>query len=76
MWSAANLLTEPVVEDEMVFAGRAEWDGAVKEVDVLLTRSEDVLIGTAFLKVGYRVQLDYHKNSVRIERIASSGGRN
>jgi len=56
-----------IVEDELVFAGRAEWDGAVIEVDILLTRSEDVLIGTAFLK-GHLVQLDYQANSVRIEK--------
>ena len=40
---SSELADGTVVEDEMVFAGRAEWDGAVKEVDVLLTRSEDVL---------------------------------
>lgn len=56
-----------IVEDELVFAGRAEWDGSVMEVDILLTRSGDVLIGTAFLR-GYLVQLDYQANSVRIEK--------
>ncbi len=56
-----------VMEDELVFAGRAEWDGTVIEVDILLTRSGDVLIGTAFLK-GYLVQLDYQANKVRIEK--------
>lgn len=56
-----------IVEDELVFAGLAEWDGAVIDVDILLTRSRDVLIGTAFLK-GYQVQLDYQANTVRIEK--------
>ncbi len=56
-----------VVEDELVFAGRAEWDGTVMDVDILLTRSGDVLIGTAFLKE-YLVQLDYKANTVRIEK--------
>lgn len=56
-----------IVEDELVFAGRAEWDGTMIDVDVLLTRSADVLIGTAFLK-GYVVQLDYKANTVRIEK--------
>lgn len=55
-----------IVEDELLFAGRAEWDGAVMDVDILLTRSEDVLIGTAFLK-GYVVELDYKANRVCIE---------
>jgi clan AA aspartic protease len=57
-----------VVEDELVFSGRAEWDGAVMEVDILLTRSGDVLIGTAFLK-DYLVSLDYRSNTLRIEKI-------
>jgi len=55
------------MEDELVFAGRAEWDGTVIDVDILLTRSGDVLIGTAFLK-GYLVQLDYKTNTLRIEK--------
>ena len=38
-------------------------------VDVLLTRSGDVLIGTAFLK-GYIVQLDYQAHTVRIEKVS------
>jgi len=54
-------------EDELVFAGRAEWDGTVVDVDILLTRSEDVLIGTAFLK-GCLVQLDYKANTLTIEK--------
>jgi len=56
-----------IVEDELVFAGRAEWDGVLMDVDILLTRSEDVLIGTAFLK-GHLVRLDYKANTVRIEK--------
>jgi clan AA aspartic protease len=56
-----------IVENELIFAGRAEWDGMVLDVDILLTRSEDALIGTAFLR-GYVVRLDYKANTVRIER--------
>ena len=39
-----------VMENELVFAGRAEWDGTMVDIDILLTRSGDVLIGTAFSK--------------------------
>ena len=46
----------------------AEWDGVVRDVDILLTRSGDVLIGTAFLK-GYIVQLDYPAHTVRIDKV-------
>jgi clan AA aspartic protease len=60
-----------VVEDELVFAGQAEWDGVVRDVDILLTRSADVLIGTAFL-TEYLVQLDYKANTVRIEKTPES----
>jgi len=56
-----------VVEDDLVFTGQAEWDGTVMTIDILLTRSVDVLIGTAFLK-GYVVQLDYNASTVRIEK--------
>ena len=56
-----------VVENELVFAGQVEWDGNVMDVDILLTRSEDVLIGTAFLE-GYQVRLDYKANKVFIEK--------
>jgi clan AA aspartic protease len=63
----SELADGTVLEDDLVFAGRAEWDGAVKDVEVLLTRAEDVLIGTAFLQE-HRVQLDYVANTVRVER--------
>jgi len=56
-----------IIEDELLFAGRAEWDGTVVDVDILLTRSQDVLIGTGFLR-DYQVELDYSRNKVRIER--------
>ena len=66
--TSSELADGTVVEDDLVFAGRAEWEGAIKEVPVLLTRAEDVLIGTAFLP-GHRVELDYVANTVRVERI-------
>ncbi|MCR4405261.1 MAG: hypothetical protein NUW06_08340 [Candidatus Acetothermia bacterium] len=64
----AELADGTIVEDELLFAGRAEWDGTVMEVDILLTRSQDVLIGTACLR-GYQVRLDYSRNKVSIERL-------
>ena len=64
----AELADGTVMEDELVFAGRAEWDGVVTDIDILLTRSGDALIGTAFLK-DYLVQLDYQAHTVRIEKV-------
>lgn len=55
-----------ILEDELVFAGKVEWGGTTMEVDVLLTRSADVFIGTSFLK-GYFAQLDYQKNKLYIK---------
>lgn len=60
-----------ILEDELVFAGKAEWDGSMVETDILLTRSQDVLIGTGFLR-GYQVRLDYSKDKVWIERSGSN----
>jgi clan AA aspartic protease len=65
--SSAELADGTVIEDELVFAGQAEWDGTMMRVLIVLTRSEDALIGTAFLQ-GYVVQLDYKANTVRIEK--------
>ena len=70
--ASSELADGSVVENDLVFAGRVEWDGAVKDVDVLLTRAEDLLIGTAFLE-GYSVQLDDSANTVRIEPIPQVG---
>ena len=65
--TCTGLADGTILEDELVFAGQAEWDGAVMDIDILLTRSEDALIGTAFLK-RYLVQLDYKTNTLKIER--------
>jgi clan AA aspartic protease len=56
-----------VVENELVFTGRAEWDETVMNIDILLTRSADVLIGTGFLQ-RHIVELDYNANTVKIEK--------
>jgi clan AA aspartic protease len=64
----SELADGTVTQDDLVFAGQAEWDGTMRDVDILLTRSEETLIGTAFL-TGYRVELDYSASTVRIERV-------
>lgn len=66
--TSAELADGTVIEDELVFAGQAEWDVALKQIEMTLTRSEDTLIGTAFL-TGYRVELDYATHTVRIEQV-------
>lgn len=64
----SELAEGTIVDDELVFAGQAEWDGIMMDVTITLTRSEDVLIGTAFL-AGYRVELDYVARTVSIEKV-------
>lgn len=63
---SAELADGTVLEDELVFAGQVTWDGALVDVDILLTRSEDVLIGTSLLS-GHSVSLDYQRGKVLIE---------
>ena len=65
----AELADGTTVEDELVFAGQAEWDGTLMHIRLTLTDSEDALIGTAFL-TGYRVELDYPTSTISIEKTA------
>ncbi len=65
----AELADGTMVEDELVFAGQAEWDGTLMNIRLTLTDSEDALIGTAFL-TGYRVELDYPTSTISIEKTA------
>ena len=68
----SELADGTTVDDELVLAGRAEWDGVMMEVAITLTRSEEALIGTAFL-AGYRVELDSVASTVRIENVPLTG---
>jgi predicted aspartyl protease len=64
----SKLADGTIVDNELVFAGQAEWDGVMMDIAITLTRSDDVLIGTAFL-AGYRVELDYAARTVSIEKV-------
>jgi len=57
---------EVVVKD--VFRGSIVFDGREQEVDLILTASEDTLIGASLLK-DYKLTVDYPKRTVRIERM-------
>ena len=67
--TSLELADGTVIEDELVFAGQAEWDGALRNIEITLTHSEDTLIGTAFL-TGYRVELDSSARTVSIEKVS------
>ena len=66
--TSSELADGTVIEDELVFAGQAEWDRVLRQIEITLTHSEDTLIGTAFL-TGYRVELDYVARTVSIEQV-------
>jgi clan AA aspartic protease len=69
--TSSELADGTIRENDPVFEGNVEWDGALMRVPILLTDSQDPLIGTAFLE-GYRVQLDYPARTVQIERVSTS----
>jgi clan AA aspartic protease len=50
-----------------VFRGVILFDGQEQKVDVILTASDDTLIGASLFK-GYQVTIDYPRRHVRMER--------
>lgn len=50
-----------------VFRGVILFDGQEQEVDVILTASDDTLIGASLFKE-YQVAIDYPRSHVRMER--------
>ena len=56
-----------ILEDEPVFSGRMEWNGGIIDVDSVLTKSADTLLGTALLRE-MDVRLNYSTNEIVIER--------
>lgn len=63
----AELADGTILEDEPVFIGKMVWDGDIIDVDVVLTKSADTLLGTALLS-GMEVRLVYSTNEVVIEK--------
>lgn len=66
LWSA-ELADGTILEDEPVFLGKMEWNGDIIEVDIVLTKSADTLLGTALLR-GMEVRLNYSTNELVIEK--------
>lgn len=64
----SELAAGTIVEDEPVFAGKVEWNGEIMDVEILLTKSSKVLIGTSLLK-GTEVQLNFATSEVFIKGI-------
>jgi clan AA aspartic protease len=64
----SELADGTIVEDEPVFAGKVGWNGEIMDVEILLTKSSKVLIGTSLLK-GTEVQLNFSTSEVFIKGI-------
>ena len=61
----SELADGTIVQDELVFMGKVLWDDEVVDVDILLTRSVDTLIGTAML-MNSDVRLDFRIGEVSV----------
>ena len=68
-------LADGTVVAKDVFAGRAEFDGQVLDVDVILTDSADTLIGASIMK-RHVLTVDYTSGIVRLEPPASKSPAN
>ena len=55
-----------ILEDEPVFSGRMEWNGELIDVDIVLTKSPDTLLGTDLLR-GMDVRMNYSTGEVAIK---------
>lgn len=66
----SELADGTILEDEPVFLGKMEWYGGIIDVDIVLTKSADTLLGTALLR-GMEVRLNYSTNEVVIEKISA-----
>ena len=70
----AELADGTILEDEPVFTGRMEWSREIIDVDVVLTKSADTLLGTDLLR-GMEVGLNYSTGEVVIEEIKAGEGK-
>lgn len=43
-------LADGSIKEELIFVGKVKWGNQVKKADVLLTQSDDALVGTGLLK--------------------------
>lgn len=59
-------LADGTVNTELVFDGQVQWDGAMRNAEMLVTFSADALIGIPLLE-GYDVHLDFRNRRMTIE---------
>ncbi len=71
--SQFELADGTLVQDELVFVGKAFWRGEYRDVEIVLTRSGEALLGTGLLE-GAQVQLDFARGTVSVDKAATSSG--
>ncbi len=63
----SELADGTILEDEPVFSGKMEWNENIIDVDIVLTKSADTLLGTALLRE-MEVRLNYSTKEVVVEK--------
>ncbi|MFQ5813700.1 MAG: hypothetical protein ACE5I2_11020 [Anaerolineae bacterium] len=69
--SQFELADGTLVQDELVFVGKAFWREEYRDVEIVSTRSEEALLGTGLLE-GAQVQLDFARGTVYINKAVMS----
>lgn len=67
-------LADGTLKKELVFAGAVRFFGVTREVRILLTNSEDALLGTSLFN-HYPISIEYPGGRVRLRQRQTSGGR-
>lgn len=69
LWACQTTeLADGSLKTDLVFIGRAALaDQPMTDVEILLTESEDALLGTAML-LDYKLKVDFAKRAVKIDR--------
>ena len=67
-------LADGTQKDELVFAGSVRFLGETREVQIMLTNSEDALLGTRLLD-HYPVSIDFPGGRVRLRQRRETGGK-
>jgi clan AA aspartic protease len=67
-------LADGTQRKELVFAGSVGFLGETREVEIILTNSEDALVGTSLLDL-YSVAIEFPGGKVKVRTPPKSGGK-
>jgi clan AA aspartic protease len=63
-------LADGTVKDEMVFSGAIRWNGEERAIRIMLTSSEEALLGRGLLQ-GKPLAMDFRADEIKIENDSS-----